>query len=192
MVQSAFAIMHGQGTVPRSITAGWWYVFESGLRTVVVQIAGLIRGTGRTTSGFSKDGKSLRKGLRQDTVGQSFEVPAALGRPSLALRSPPGPLRVPGGLRAKAERYAWAEGPVWTAGEPGSERLQETGYGGFENHRDSETHKCRLHKGLGYEKGLRITHIGIVNARESEAHRIPRLTGWPVVVPWEGRYEGCI
>jgi hypothetical protein len=76
--------------------------------------------------------------------------------------------------------------------EPGSDGLQEAGYGVFENHRDSETQKCRFYKGLGCGKGFGITHIGIVNARESEAHRIPRLTDRCATVPWEGRYKGRI
>jgi hypothetical protein len=128
MVQSAFAIVHGRGTVPRSITARRWYIFESGWCQAAVQTAGFVRGTGRTTPGFSKDGKSLRKGLRQGTVGQSFEVPAALGGPSLALRSPAGSASRPRGDKEREGRDMPRPGMPVIGGkgrQAGPERLQE-------------------------------------------------------------------
>lgn len=65
---------------------------------------------------------------------------------------------------------------AWVAGRQAQRGCGKADVEVFENHRGSETQKYRFYKGLGYGKGLGITHIGIVNARESEAPRVPRLT----------------
>jgi len=128
--------------------------FVSGSGTVDDRFGGMTRDAGRTIPGFSKGGKSLRKGLRQGTMKRSGEVPAALGRPSLALRSPPGSAARPRGDREQEVKGCLGNGCARSGrmagidGERGSERL------GFEvlgTHRGSESQKCMFYKGLRCE-----------------------------------------
>jgi hypothetical protein len=52
----------------------------------------------------------------------------------------------------------------------------ELRFGLFGIHGRCESQKCLLDKGLGCGKVLGFTEIGIVNARESETQKLPRLT----------------
>ena len=98
----------------------------------------------------------------------------------------------PGGIESDKKDMSgpgvWMTG--WTAERHGQRCLRGQDFEVLGTHGGSETQKYRFYKGLGGGKGLRITHIGIVNARESETHRMPRLTGRGAIVPWQNRWKG--